>query len=754
MMRPGAVPLLLAAAFLLLLGASLGAGEAAGLMALSAGGALAGLALLVTVLARWQVHLSRTRLAEYVETDPSPCFISAADGSICHVNRAARAAFGAQAMQALPTAVESHFAESPAVLRRLAERAAATGTAHEDLASRRGFVRLSAQALAHGRMLWRLTAVNARPQMKHMAEAHPLPMLLADDEGRIVFMNAALRKLARRRAARISELLPGLPQSPGAPVELLAAGAVVPVLVAGFDEADGRRAYFLMPAGQPRTARPALPDFEDVPVALIRIGADGAVTGANRLARELVNLPTGQAAQFSELVEGLGREVGDWLADAMAGRVLGRAEVLRATRRQPETFVQVILRQVEEAGSAGLVAVISDATELKTLEAKFVQSQKMQAIGQLAGGVAHDFNNLLTAIAGHCDLLLMRHDRNDPDYADLVQIHQNTNRAASLVGQLLAYSRKQKLKPEVIDLGEALAELTHLLNRLVGERVTLTLSAAPGLRPIRADRRQLEQVLMNLVVNARDAMPMGGEIRLSAVPVRLDAEMRRDRATVAAGDYVAIHVQDEGVGIPTDRLDKIFEPFFTTKRPGEGTGLGLSTAYGIVKQTGGYIFADSTPGAGSRFSLYFTALDPVAVPAAEDAQPPVSRPAAPGARHGDAVILLVEDEAPVRAFAARALRMRGYTVLEAENAEAALDLLCDPDLHVDLFVSDVIMPGMDGPSFVREARKRRPEAGVIFVSGYAEEALSDMQARIPNSVFLPKPFSLGELTETVQAQLT
>jgi two-component system cell cycle sensor histidine kinase/response regulator CckA len=395
-----------------------------------------------------------------------------------------------------------------------------------------------------------------------------------------------------------------------------------------------------------------------------------------------------------------------------------------------------------------VIAVLNDVTEFKNLELQFVQSQKMQAIGQLAGGVAHDFNNLLTAISGHCDLLLLRHDQSDGDYADLVQIHQNANRAAALVRQLLAYSRKQNLQPEVIDLRNTLSDSTHLLNRLVGERVTLTLDHDPRVSPIRADRRQLEQVLMNLVVNARDAMPAGGNIRIETGNTVLLEGLSRDRVTVPPGRYVELRVHDTGTGIPEDKREKIFEPFWTTKKTGEGTGLGLSTAYGIIKQTGGYIFVDSTIGVGTTFRILIPSHD---APVEFVPTPEVIEQAVPTS--GDGVVLLVEDEAPVRAFASRALRLRGFTVLEADCAEAALTMLADPDLVVDLFLTDVIMPGKDGPTWVREALAARPDTKVVFVSGYAEEAFGEEQKSIPNSVFLPKPFSLNELTKTVHNQL-
>ena len=419
-----------------------------------------------------------------------------------------------------------------------------------------------------------------------------------------------------------------------------------------------------------------------------------------------------------------------------------------ATRRRTFIFQITLNRVMVEEGPI-LIAVLADATELKTLEAQFVQSQKMQAIGQLAGGVAHDFNNLLTAISGHCDLMLLRHDQSDQDYGDLVQIAQNANRAASLVGQLLAFSRKQTLQPETLDLRDTLAELVHLLNRLVGEKVTLSLSHAPDLSPIQADKRQLEQVLMNLVVNARDALPDGGEIVIETRNERLDAPLRRDRAEVPPGEYVAVVVTDRGVGIPPDDLSKIFEPFFTTKRVGEGTGLGLSTVYGIVKQTGGFIFVDSEVGRGTTFTIML----PAARAPAPGALKPVRReePARPSA--GEGVILLVEDEAPVRAFASRALQLRGYTVIEADSAEEALRILADPDLLVDLFVTDVIMPGMDGPSWVRQALRDRPGTRVIFVSGYAEDALDGAEDILPDATFLPKPFSLNDLAAAVQAKL-
>ncbi|MGF1659418.1 MAG: ATP-binding protein [Rubrimonas sp.] len=485
--------------------------------------------------------------------------------------------------------------------------------------------------------------------------------------------------------------------------------------------------------------------IETLPIALARLSERGEILFANAAARALLGAEARPGARIGALIEGLGRSMDTRIAEALRGDSSGRPEIARSEPDGREVFLQVSLTLVEMEGARGLVAVFADATELKTLEAQFVQSQKMQAVGQLAGGVAHDFNNLLTAISGHTDLLIQRHGLDDSDYADLNQIRQNANRAAGLVRQLLAFSRKQTLRPRVVNLADSLTELSHLLNRLLGEKVSLRIQSAEDLHLVKVDERQFEQVVMNLVVNARDAMREGGEVLIRTANARIAAERRIGRAVMPRGDYVLIEVVDRGCGIAPDKLDQIFEPFYTTKRAGEGTGLGLSTVYGIVKQTGGFIFADSRLGEGTTFAIY--------LPRHLGPEPEAVRAPAPPAQQdltGRGVVLLIEDEAPVRAFAARALKLRGYEVLEAASAEEALDLLEDPTLQVDVLVSDVVMPGMDGPTCVREARKMRPDVKVVFVSGYAEDALKRSMEGIDKCVFLPKPFSLNELTAKVK----
>ncbi len=688
-----------------------------------------------------------------VDNDSAPGFVTDATGALLHWNDAAQKRFPDSIGGTLAETLRAVFANPSAVLFRLQTRAqgeagsVGAGGASEDIVTRHGHVRIAVNDLGKALMVWRVEDLPDRAQPGRSAENLPVAMMTAGRTGAILFMNDAARALTGGRVKTLAAMFDDLPVRSGEVNQLTGPGGPRDILVVERRATAGRTEMFLFPLRPGAPGRS--PDFDALPVPLMKVAVSGEILAVNGLAQSLLGDPARTGRELSEVMQGLGRPIGDWLRDTAAGKPVHQSEFLRLNRRDREVFVQVTLGRVSEEGKTVLIAVLNDATELKTLEAQFVQSQKMQAIGQLAGGVAHDFNNLLTAISGHCDLLLLRHDQGDPDYGDLMQVHQNANRAAALVGQLLAFSRKQTLRPEVIDLRDTLSDLTHLLNRLVGEKVTLTLSHDPVLRAIRADKRQLEQVLMNLVVNARDAMPGGGEIRIDTEVIELREELCRDRATVAPGTYVTVRVCDQGVGIDPDKRQKVFEPFYTTKRTGEGTGLGLSTAYGIVKQTGGFIFVDSAPGEGTCFTLYFPVHDEVEKPRI----PPPAPISHAAIRHGDGVVLLVEDEAPVRAFASRALRMRGYTVLEAGSAEEALAMLDDPGLNVDVFVTDVVMPGMDGPSWVREALVARPDARVVFVSGYAEGAFGDSGPTVPNSVFLSKPFSLNQLTETVHRQL-
>lgn len=704
-------------------------------------------------------RLGETGITRIVGLDATPCLTTDDIGRIVWMNVSAEERFrdrrAAEGLPpTLPALLGDMFANPGAVVFRLQSRAENLGAAREDVVTRRSHLRLSVHRVSQARYIWRLEEFVDRGAGSRGAGTLGLPMLVANKSGVVLFANEAARRLLGSRPKHLDRIFTG--PLPPSGQEVVVSGAEGPVraILAEFDGAGERREIFLLPVVARPMAEPS-GDFEYLPVALMRLAGDGMIVAANRVARELCGIRPDDLRSLSDLIESPGRPLRVWLDDVVSGRLPGGSETVALRAEGTERFVQVNLHRAAEDGGTGLIAVLHDATALKTMEAQFAQSQKMQAIGQLAGGIAHDFNNLLTAILGHCDFLMQRHDTQDPDYADLAQIQQNANRAAGLVKQLLAYSRKQTLKPQRVDLEEALSELTHLLNRLLGEKVTLSLVHAPGLGPVLADPRQLDQVIMNLVVNARDAMPDGGRVTIETAALHLYHDQPRGRVVLPRGDYAVIRVTDTGTGIPADLIDKVFEPFFTTKRVGEGTGLGLSMVYGIVKQSGGYIFVDSPPGQGATFELVFPVYAGTE-PAAPEPRPepqPDTGPLFLTRRTTGGVVLLVEDEAPVRAFASRALRMRGFTVVEADSAESALSALADPRLEVDIFVTDVVMPGMDGPTWVKAALRERPGVKVVFVSGYAEDHFAQEREELPEAVFLSKPFSLNDLTQTVQRVL-
>lgn len=415
------------------------------------------------------------------------------------------------------------------------------------------------------------------------------------------------------------------------------------------------------------------------------------------------------------------------------------------------TTVSVIITPVRTTDDvSGFIVYFLDMTEQKNLEQRFVHSQKMQAVGQLAGGIAHDFNNLLTAMIGFCDLLLMRHPPGEQSFADIMQIKQNANRAANLVRQLLAFSRKQTMQPEVIDLTDTLAELSHLIRRLIGENIDLDMQHGREIWPIKADPGQIEQVIINLAVNARDAMKEnGGELtlRTSNITISNHEDVPSEflspegEESIESGDYILIEVSDTGCGMSRAVVKQIFEPFYTTKEVGAGTGLGLSTVYGIVQQTGGSIYVKSKENKGTTFALYLkrhidnkdnTTDSSDVTKKAKDLT-------------GTGVILLVEDEVPVRMFSSRALKNKGYTVLEADCGETALDIVEERGDTIDIIITDVVMPGITGPTMITEVMKTHPNIKVIFISGYGEDAFISSYGSDREFNFLPKPFTLEQL---------
>jgi two-component system, cell cycle sensor histidine kinase and response regulator CckA len=496
--------------------------------------------------------------------------------------------------------------------------------------------------------------------------------------------------------------------------------------------------------------------LEQLPVGLAMTDRDGHFLFANPAFRRAAGLaPNRHLPPFpSDLVARADKSA---MSDAVRRYGQGPAstgDIAVRLKNQPDEPVSLGLAGVRGLGDAAVLLSLADTTEETRLKRQVAQATKMQAVGQLAGGVAHDFNNVLTAIIGYCDLMLLRHIPGDSDYDDIQQIRANSNRAASLTRQLLAFSRQQTLQPEIIQVPDVISEVGQMLKRLLGARITLRTHHDRELGPVRADPRQLEQVVMNLAVNARDAIQTrGGEqasgtLTFSTRRVQAtDVRRLRENEIIPAGDYTALIAEDTGGGIPPENLAKIFEPFFTTKELGKGTGLGLSTVYGIVKQSGGFIFADNVTGPdgkikGARFTIYLPVHNVTPEEAAREKQAEEASDWSGGGR-----ILLVEDEDTVRAVAERALTRQGYTVVTAADGDEGLEQV-KLDGGFDLVVSDVVMPSMDGPAMAKEIRKLAPKMPVLFMSGYAEEQLR-REIDIEGMHFIPKPFSVQQIATKV-----
>ncbi len=507
--------------------------------------------------------------------------------------------------------------------------------------------------------------------------------------------------------------------------------------------------------------------FHHTPMAIATIDRHGGVVRTNPLFAKLF-----QGAQSGEgdrsILAAVAERDRKALQIAISEAALGKGDIapVDATlASDSERFARFYVTAVEEEERDQEAAIVYalETTAQRELENKVTQQQKMELVGQLAGGIAHDFNNVLSAIMMATDFLLNAHKPTDPSFADIMQIKQNANRAASLVRHLLAFSRKQTMRPQVLDIGEVLSDLTMLLRRLIGEKVTLDVVHGRDLWPVKVDISQFEQVIVNLAVNARDAMPNGGRLTLRTANVTAKECERFHAKGMPAADYMLVEVADTGTGIPAKIVNKIFEPFFSTKEIGKGTGLGLSTVYGIIKQTGGFVYVVSAEHKGATFRIFLprhiaTALELAQELAAErEAEAPaIAGALAAGKRAanadltGEGTILLVEDEEGLRQLNARGLASRGYTVLEAGNGVEAIEVLEKYDGKVDLVVSDVVMPEMDGPTLLRELRSRDPGLKIIFVSGYAEDAFQKHLPADGQFAFLAKPFTLKQLVNEVK----
>ena len=492
--------------------------------------------------------------------------------------------------------------------------------------------------------------------------------------------------------------------------------------------------------------------FEEAPLGILLLDKEGQITDYNAQFASLLcaDMDSSEGLHFKELIDEADREE---VVSAMERIEQGRQleAPLEVTLNCSGKKVQTEMHARRFKGSNDIVLHFIDLTEKKQLEQQFVQSQKMQAIGQLAGGVAHDFNNLLTAMIGFCDLLLLRHKPGDPSFSDIMQIKQNANRASNLVRQLLAFSRQQTLRPAVHDMTDILTELSHLMRRLIGASIEMNIVHGRELGLVKVDEGQMEQVLINLAVNARDAMDGGGTLTIETENFTNREPMELVSEEMPPGHWTMIKVSDTGCGIEQENMTRIFEPFFTTKEKGHGTGLGLATVYGIIRQTDGYLDVKSKIGKGTTFSIYLPRSGGEEEMKQTGAQK-MEEEASAKDLTGTECILLVEDEDAVRMFSQRALSTKGYEVMAADSGDSALELLKEnPDKQIDLVVTDVVMPGIDGPTMVSTIREDNPKLKIIFMSGYTEDKLKEYMN--DNVWFLPKPFTLQKLAEKVKEVL-
>ncbi len=499
--------------------------------------------------------------------------------------------------------------------------------------------------------------------------------------------------------------------------------------------------------------------FDHTPMAIATVDLGGAVVRGNARFAKLAQTLNDNGSVNKSILAALNERDRAQLLAPIGQAAQGQGDIAPvelqltgAKERWGQFFVTAV--QEEERETEAAIVYMLETTERRALENQVNQAQKMDTIGQLAGGIAHDFNNVLSAIMMANDFLLNAHKPTDPSFQDIMQIKQNATRAATLVRQLLAFSRRQTLRPTVLNLGDALSDIDLLLKRLIGEKIKLEVIHGRDLWPVKVDISQFEQVIVNLTVNARDAMPDGGSLTVRTGNISTEQAEKLGYKGMPIADYVEIAVTDTGTGIPAEIVEKIFEPFFSTKEVGKGTGLGLSTVYGIVKQTGGFVYVDSREGQGTTFRIFLPRhhQDKEAVPdpivAAAIAAKEAAKPKAD--LTGQGTILLVEDEEGLRGLNARGLRSRGYTVVEASNGVEALEMFEEQNREIDLVVSDVVMPEMDGPTLLKEMRALNPDLKIIFVSGYAEEAFEKSLPENQQFAFLPKPFALSALIEKVK----
>jgi two-component system, cell cycle sensor histidine kinase and response regulator CckA len=763
------------------------AGQGQAVLTLLAAGGAASAALLATgkLQLAWDEKQIDARLQQVLGALPSAAAVTTRRGKILWKSDAfAKLAAGAEADRDLSRLGESQPEVAAAVF-RLFQAASAGASAEETIAlpqiaggapMRFKVSPAAGQARRPDYLIWQIEEAKAAEAGESAASGSigdlPVPALSIAKDLTVVAASASFEKLFGKspvgaEACTLFKTRRGKPftrawlrdviSKTGEPAAVQIAcedGVSRPALLHFAGKGDPCLCLAIPAAASASLDEPFEALLSRAPAPMALLTAKGAVLTANDAFRAMFSGDGDGTSAISGkplamfLAESSAQAVRDRIASlGESGAFRGAAELQTAIKGAEGRSVRLVIFPAAN-GSNLIVTALQDGVAVPGSE-EAMQSQKLAAVGELAGGIAHDFNNLLTAIIGYSDLLLRRFRASDPAFKDVMNIKGSATRAAELVKRILAYSRRQTLRSAILKLTDVIEEFQATMGRTLGEKVRATVRHGRDLWFVKADEGEIFQVIMNLAVNARDAMPGGGEITIRTSNVSERESLALKDRGVARGEYVLCEVSDTGTGIKPEHLEKIFDPFFSTKEVGKGTGLGLSMVYGIVKQTGGALLVDSKIGEGTTFRIYL----PRYVETQEELKELESKPEAPESSDltGSATILLVEDEEAVRSFAVRALSTRGYKVLEAGSGVEALEVMEREGGKIDLVVSDVVMPEMDGPTMLRHLRERNPGIRIVFMSGYAEEAFRKNLGPDETFVFLPKPFTLKKLAETVKA---
>ncbi|MGV6801562.1 MAG: ATP-binding protein, partial [bacterium] len=630
-------------------------------------------------------------------------------------------------------------------------------------------------------MAWRLREIEVEDADNKLAEAYrsyPRPVLALERSGQISWYNEALAEwigtitdnlaISDFILGETDELVEGLWEEMGEPIEARMRrrkGGGMNVTLTPFTKGgvgEGFVIVELQPQENAVQEDIALSgDMTDAPigVAMVEgdIGSDAILKEANKMFSSLFELTESATPLSACFEEKIIRELTAAIRSRASTSPLSRPVEVKlgegASAQTIHLFARPVKRRRGSYGKRQTVLYSVDVSFQKRMEEDYSQDQKLKQVGHLAGSIAHDFNNLLQVIMGSCEWLMRRHNVGDPSYSELVMIQEHSQRAKTLTRNLLAFSRKQTLQSEILSITELLQDFSPFLNRSITERVQLDLVHGRSLPPVKADKGQLELAIMNLAVNARDAMPDGGKLKIETKFIAADDLAPYGYTALDVMDYVLIEVSDSGTGVPPDIAEQIFEPFFTTKGEGKGTGLGLSTVYGVIGQMGGRIFLDNRPGEGATFRIFLPAYEVTEEDRALEERQQKDTPAEPADLTGKGRILIVEDESGVRSIIVKTLQGCGYDITEASDGDEALEMIEDSQEKFDLVLSDIMMPEMDGPTLIQEAGEQLGGAKVIFMSGYAEGAMRDKLDMIEGSAYLQKPFTMKTVAAKVKEAL-